>query len=55
MFNISGGGRTGMSNRVSQEFEVSSQVRGDEITLIVIEYEVTRKEVNRYVFRVIEK
>lgn len=44
-----------MSKRTSTEFEVSSQTRGDEITLIVIEYEVTKIEINRYVIRAKEE
>ena len=43
-----------MSERINTEFEVSAQTRGDERTLIVIEYEVIRKEINRYVLRVRE-
>ncbi len=44
-----------MSIRVRNEFEVQSQTNIDDRTIIVIEYEVTRKEVNRYVIRVKEE
>lgn len=37
-----------MSERVNHEFEISEQTRGNERRFIIIEYEVTRKEINRY-------
>ena len=37
-----------MSLRTNNEFEISEQSRGDERRFIIIEYEVTRKEINRY-------
>lgn len=38
----------------SREFEVHDQTRGDERTLIIIEYKVIKEEINRYTMRVKE-
>lgn len=38
----------------NREFEVYEQTRGDERTLIIIEYKVIKTEINRYAFRVKE-
>ena len=43
-----------MSVRESREFEVNEQTRGDERTLIIIEFKVVKTEINRYAFRVKE-
>jgi len=41
--------------QVANEFEVNTQTRGDERIIIIIEYEVFRTEVNRYVFKTKEE
>ena len=43
-----------MSNRTTTEFEVHTQTTLKGRRIIIIEYEVTRKEINRYDFEVKE-